>query len=187
MGKMQTPQPMLFAAPIEKDVVYTPAWLAQLIVQHFAPVGRCLDPCRGDGAFHSLLPEGSDWCEVDAGRDFFAFAGMVDWVIGNPPYSCLMWWVRHSFTVADNVVYLVPLHRLLVSHDFLKLVRAYGGLKEVLCLGTGRDVGFPFGHALAVVHYQRGYRGPTYWSHRDEKPNGALSGLPKASPPRMRG
>lgn len=34
------------------DVVFTPDWLAKEIIEHFAPVGVCLDPCKGDGAFY---------------------------------------------------------------------------------------------------------------------------------------
>ena len=60
--------------------------LAEMVVRHFAPVGRCLDPCRGDGAFHRLLPDGAQWCEIAEGRDFFSWGEPVDWVIGNPPY-----------------------------------------------------------------------------------------------------
>ena len=31
-------------------MVYTPDWLADLVVRHFAPTGRVLDPCRGEVA-----------------------------------------------------------------------------------------------------------------------------------------
>lgn len=165
MGKLLTPQASLFHAPVEKDVVYTPAWLAELVVAHFAPAGRVLDPCRGDGAFHRLLP-GAEWCEIAEGRDFFAWGERVDWAIGNPPYSCLLGWIRHSFTVADNVVYLMPLHRVFASYEFMDDIRKYGGIKEILLIGTGATAGFPFGHALGCVHYARGYEGPTRWTHR---------------------
>lgn len=166
MGKLLTPQAALFHAPVETDVVYTPAWLAELVVNHFAPAGRVLDPCRGDGAFHRLLP-GAEWCEIAEGRDFFAWGDRVDWCIGNPPYSCLLGWIRHSFKVADNVVYLMPLHRVFASYEFMDDIRRYGGIKEILLIGTGSDAGFPFGHALGCVHYSRGYAGPTKWAHRE--------------------
>ena len=131
MGKLLTPQAALFHAPVEKDVVYTPEWLAELVVAHFAPAGRVLDPCRGDGAFHRLIP-GAEWCEIAEGRDFFAWGERVDWCIGNPPYSCLLGWIRHSFKVADNVVYLMPLHRVFASFEFMDDIRKYGGIKEIL-------------------------------------------------------
>lgn len=167
MGKLLLPQAALFHAPVEKDVVYTPEWLARMIVEHFKPTGKCMDPCRGDGAFWSLLPDGSEWCEIAEERDFFAFAGHADYVIGNPPYSCLLGWIRHSFKVAENVVYLMPLHRVFASYEFMAEIDSYGGIREILIVGTGADAGFPFGHCLGVVHYKRGYRGPTAWSYRN--------------------
>ena len=40
----------------------------------------------------------------------------------------------------------------------------YGGLAEVLVVGTGTTAGFSFGHALAAVHFKRGYILGTKWS-----------------------
>jgi len=165
MGKLLLPQASLFHAPVEKDVVYTPDWLARAIVEHFQPAGACLDPCRGGGAFYSLLPSGSEWCEIGEGRDFFLWDKPVDWVIGNPPYSCLLGWIRHSFKVGENIAYLMPLHRVFASYEFIEEIKRYGGIKEILIVGTGATAGFPFGHALGVVHYQKGYSGPTQWTH----------------------
>ena len=166
MGKLLTPQPVLFHAPVEKDVVYTPAWLAELVVNHFNPTGRCLDPCKGDGAFHRLLPA-AEWCEIAEGRDFFSWDKHVDWIIGNPPYSCLLGWIRHSFKIAENVVYLMPLHRVFASYEFMTDMRRWGGVKEILIVGTGATAGFPFGHCLGTVHYKRGYRGETRWAYME--------------------
>ena len=182
MGKLLTPQPSLFHAAVEKDVVYTPAWLAEKIVGHFAPTGKCLDPCRGDGAFLRLLPGGAQWCEIAEGRDFFSWGELVDWVIGNPPYSCLLGWIRHSFKIADNVVYLMPLHRVFSSYEFLAELQRWGGVREIVVVGTGTTAGFPFGHALGVVHYKRGYCGETRWTHL-MKPNAEVTGGPLAARP----
>lgn len=158
-------QPSLIHVPTDKDVVYTPRWLSKAIVDHFQPSGTCLDPCAGDGAFYDCLSEnGRDWCEIERGRDFLSYTSRVDWCIGNPPYSRLLEWIRYSFKIADNVAYLLPLHRVMASATFLDDVTAYGGLKEVLHIGTGTDAGFPFGHALTVVHYQRDWCGGTRWS-----------------------
>jgi len=157
-------QPTLIHVSTMKDVVYTPRWLAREIVDHFQPSGFCLDPCTGDGAFFECLPAGSAWCEIERGRDFYAWTEPVDWVISNPPYSHLLSWIRHSFAVASNIVYLVPLHRVMGSEKFLRDVVDYGGLKEIFTIGTGTSVGFPFGHALVAVHYRRDWHGGTMWS-----------------------
>jgi hypothetical protein len=51
------------------DRIYTPPFLAKLIIEHFKPQGKILEPCRGKGAFSDLMP-GCDWCEIDEGKDF---------------------------------------------------------------------------------------------------------------------
>lgn len=164
VGKLLKMQPSLISVPVAKDVVYTPSKLAADMIEFFAPSGKCLDPCSGDGAFYDLLPNGSDWCEIERGRDFYAWTDRVDWIMGNPPYSHLLAWLRHSFDVADNVVYLMPLHRVFASSQFLDDLFSWGGVVHIRRYGTGTIWGFPFGHALAAVHYRRGYGDGTTWS-----------------------
>ena len=161
-------QPHLFPVASKRDTVYTPRWLSQLIINHFKPAPLCLDPCRGKGAFYDYLPAGSEWCEIREGRDFFAWNTPVNWIIGNPPYSELLAWIRHSFRVADNIVYLLPLHRVTASFAFLTDVRRYGGLAEIFVIGTGTTAKFPFGHALTAIHYKRNYAGGTIWTFADD-------------------
>lgn len=165
MGKLIKKQPALLHVPVKKDIVYTPDWLARGIIWHFAPIGNCLDPCRGDGAFYTRLPgHNRDWCEIEQGRDFYACTKHYDWIVGNPPYSDLLAWIRHSFTIADNIVYLVPVHRVMSSYQFYRDLRKWGGIREVLTIGTGTDAGFPFGHWLGAVYFKKGYYGGTGWS-----------------------
>ena len=38
-------------------------------------------------------------------------------------------------------------------------IAEYGGIKEVLHLGTGSQHGFPFGFSVGCIHYKRGYSG----------------------------
>src|SRR5688572_14100857 len=92
MGKLLEMQPTLIHVATEKDVVYTPPKLARDIVDFFSPAGLCLDPCLGDAVFFNLLPVGSEWCEIEMGRDFYAWTKPVDWIISNPPYSNLLSW-----------------------------------------------------------------------------------------------
>lgn len=166
MTFLKPAQPALFQnEPIQKDIVFTPRWLSQAIVKHFDPVGLCLDPCVGDGAFYEYLPAGAEWCEISKGVDFFRYSKQVDWCISNPPYSNLLGWIRHSFKVSKNVAYLVPLHRVSASGKFYEDVFRWGGIKEILYIGTGADAGFPFGHALGVVHYQKDYKGASKYTN----------------------
>ena len=69
------------------DRVFTPDWAAEDIVRHFCPTGHILEPFKGDGVFLRYLPSKVDWCEIEEGRDFFAWKDAVDWIISNPPYS----------------------------------------------------------------------------------------------------
>jgi hypothetical protein len=146
------------------DVVYTPPWVAADMVAHFAPAGRILDPCRGAGAFTDQLPKGTEWCEVEDGRDFFHWTEPVDWVIGNPPYSMTREWFRHSYSIAENLVYLVPLRNIFSGYGFIKEIHNFGGMREIRVYGTGGKLGFPMGNAVGAFHVQRGYDGPTCFS-----------------------
>ncbi len=119
-------QPALFAVPPNpKDVVYTPDNVACDMVAFFKPRGRILEPSKGDGVFLKYLP-GADWCEITEGRDFFTCARRYDWIIGNPPYSIFAAWLRHSFTLADDIVYLIPIIRCFVSSRIIKDIKAFG-------------------------------------------------------------
>ena len=164
MGKELKMQPSLIQMATPKDVVYTPPELARDVVAFFQPTGICLDPCKGDGAFYNLFPAGREWCEIEQGRDFYSWNTKVDWIVSNPPFSNLLAWIRHSFKVSSDIVYLMPLHRAFASAEFLRDLFAWGGVVHIRRYGTGGQWGFPFYHALVAVHYRAGYKGSTSWS-----------------------
>lgn len=141
------------------DVVMTPVPVAKDIIQYFSPKGRILDPCKGDGAFFNNLPEGSDWCEITEGKCFFSNEEKYDWIVSNPPYSIFDKWLVHSLNVADNIVYLIPVNKLLSSLVKLKKVYAFGGIRHIRYYGTGRSIGFPFGFPVGAIHLQKHYKG----------------------------
>lgn len=147
----------------DSDVVYTPDWIVADMLAHFKPAGEILDPCRGLGVFHSAMPN-SDWCEITEGRDFFDWSATVDWVVGNPPYSLTRAWLNHSYTFADNILYLIPVRNIFSSYGTLREIADYGGVREVRLYGTGNRCGFPMGNAIGAFHIQRGYTGPMVWS-----------------------
>lgn len=142
------------------DVHFTDTELARRIVEHFAPSGRVLEPFRGDGAFHCHLPAGADWCEIADGRDFFLCQERYDWLITNPPFSNLTRVFEHAFALSAHCVFLIPISKYWSSQPRLALVKAYGGLKEILHVGTGRAIGFDIGFPFAAMHFARGYQGP---------------------------
>ncbi|MBY3432704.1 hypothetical protein HFN89_00760 [Rhizobium laguerreae] len=153
------------------DVVFTPASWAGDIVDFFKPAGLCLDPCRGGSAFFDVLPEPKLWCEITDGVDFFDFRTKVDWIVSNPPYSIFSKWLDHSLQLADHIVYLIPVNKLLSSMQKLHKVYRFGGIAHIRYYGTGRDAGFPFGFPVGAVYMKRGHEGPVEISwYQDAKP-----------------
>lgn len=43
----------------------------------------------------------------------------------------------------------------------LRMIKNYGGIKDIWAPWTGRSVGFEFGWAVGSIHIQRNYKGPT--------------------------
>lgn len=153
-------QPQLLHVPlVEKDVVYTPDAMACEIVDFFKPTGKILEPCKGDGAFMRYLPFFTEWCEIAEGKDFFLWNTPVDWIVGNPPYSIFNIWLRHSFEIANDIVYLIPLNKIFNDYGMLKDIYRYGGVKQIYVIGRGEKANFPMGYAVGAVHFQRDYIG----------------------------
>lgn len=143
------------------DNVYTPVWVVKDMLSHFSPNGIILEPCKGKGAFLDHLPVGTEWCEIEEGRDFFNWNKKVDWVISNPPYSLTRKWFKHSYLFADNLLYLVPIRNVFSGFGFIKEIYDFGGIVEIRNYGTGNKLGFPMGNAIGVFHIKRGYIGDT--------------------------
>ena len=147
------------------DQVATPHWTAKDMIDHWIPQGTVLDPCRGTGVFTDLLMNCSSvdihWCEIDEGKDFFDWKDPVDWVIGNPPYSKTRLWFRHSYTIAQHLLYLVPIRNIFSGYGFIKEIDDFGGIQEIRVYGTGSRLGFPMGNAIGAFHIEKDYFGPT--------------------------
>lgn len=145
----------------QTDKVMTREDIAIKIIQHFKPKGIILDPAMGNGAFYNNFPdeEHSLWYEIDKGKDFFNYNNQVDWIITNPPYSIYDKFLLKAFEVADNIVFLVPLAKAFKSQKIDIEIKKYGGLKEIVMLGSGGKIGFPFGFPCGCLYYKRGYKG----------------------------
>jgi len=146
------------------DVVYTPDWAAKDMVEYFQPSGRILEPAYGKGAIFNYLPEGSEWTEIAMGRDFFQTIGPYDWVITNPPYSMTREWFKHSYKIATNLIYLVPLRNVFSGFGFIREIYEFGGIKEIRVYGTGGLLNFPMGNACGVFHIVKDYKGDCKFS-----------------------
>lgn len=150
----------------QRDIVYTKPWVAADMVATFNPSGKILEPCYGGGAIFNEFPKDQEliWCEIEKGRDFFTFYEPVDWIITNPPYSILTKFLDHSLKIANNVVFLIPLHNFFGSGKQMDLAYKHGWMKHIRWMGSGRSVGFGMGNPMGAVHFQKDYWGPTSWS-----------------------
>ena len=144
------------------DIVYTPTIYSKLIIDRINPQGKILEPCKGDGSFYKYLPNTSDYCEITEGKDFFQYNKKVDWIIGNPPYSIFLEWLKHSFSISENVSYFLPINKVFQSQKIMNLINEYGGIKEIIIVGDGRKYcKFPFGYSVANFHFKKNYTGET--------------------------
>ena len=140
------------------DIVYTPVEVSKQIIEFLQPVGKCLDPCKGNGSFYNNLID-ADYCEIAEGKDFFEYKTNVDWIIGNPPYSNFKEFLEHSFTIAQNVSYLVPTNKVFQRQIIMEMINKWGGLKSMIIYGSGSLIGFPFGFSVGNFHFQKDYTG----------------------------
>lgn len=149
-----------------QDLVYNPDWVAKDMVTHFMPSGRILEPCKGEGVFLKYLPS-AEWCEIREGKDFFSWADPVDWCIGNPPYSLFRKWLEHSFMIAHDIVYLVPVQKIVLGYGQVTDIYKRGWIRHIRWYGTGTRLGWMYGNAIGAVHFQRDWFGETSWSFQD--------------------
>ncbi len=154
------------------DMIETPLELARLIVNHYAPSGRQLDPCRGASPFYSAMTERNQgevtWCEVIEGVDFFdAYSGeevVIDWVITNPPWSIFRRFLIRSMEISNNVIFLGTLTHF-ITRARLRDVRDHGfGMREALLVDQPGPPWPSSGFQLAAVHLQRDWLGPLTFS-----------------------
>lgn len=155
-------QTTLWDIPVNpSDIVYTPDYIAENIVETLQPQGLCLDPCKGEGAFYKYLPIGSEYCEIKEGKDFFDYNKKIDWIVGNPPYSIFETFLRKSFEISDNVSYLIPTNKVFQRQVIMDMINNYGGIESIIIYGSGQLIGFPFGFSVGNYHFKRGYKGRT--------------------------
>jgi len=161
---MTTQPQLLQTALTPTDLVYTPDWVARDMVEYFKPTGKILEPSIGNGAIYKYLPAGSEWCEIHKGRDFFQWTKQVNWIVGNPPYSMKLEWLRHSMTLAENIVYILPCNTPFNSAAIMIDLKKWGNLKHIRYYGSGSSLGFPFGYPVGALWFVRDYRDGTSYS-----------------------
>jgi hypothetical protein len=162
------------------SVVYTNKKFAKRIVDYLSPqftkTDTFLDPCKGDGAFYNNLPKPKDWCEIQQGKDFFAYDKKASWIITNPPWQGKVYapFANHCFEVADNVVFLVKLFGAIGTTRRLRdaLTNKHGMKEIIIC--DWKQAGFYYvdgsakageGFVLAIVHWQKNYTKNCQWTY----------------------
>lgn len=150
---------------LESDYVRTPEWCAKDMIGYFKPSGKILDPCRGENkVFYNLLPN-IDWCEITDGVDFFENKNSYDWVIGNPPYSIFNIWIKHSYEIGDNILYLLPTFKIFNALSLMRLYRDKGGIKHIRVYDTGKAIEWSRSRPIVACWFQKGYCGDTSYSY----------------------
>ena len=156
-----------YASVNKNDVVFTPDNLAKMICGMFPITGKVLEPCKGEGAFLRYLPDGTDWCEITEGKNYYDYRGKVDWIVTNPPYSDFDRFLDHSFELADNIVLLVPIAKIFKSMGTIRKIFNYGGIVSCHFLPASQ-AGFPFGFPCGVYYFKSGYTGETRFEPLDK-------------------
>jgi hypothetical protein len=139
------------------DRVMTPLYLAKIIVNHFKPEGKILEPCCGTGNFLKVIPT-ADWYEIDKGKDFLSAIGKWDWIITNPPYSKYRDFLKKSMEVADNIVFLQLINATFYKARLRDIREKNFSIVEIWCIDTPKE--FPqFGFQMGCIYYRRDYKG----------------------------
>lgn len=146
------------------DDIYTPEPIAKLLISkiepYILPCETLYDPFRGGGVFYNNFPKKNtkEWSEIKENEDFFDWKYPVDWIISNPPYSKYTEVMQHSYELADNICYLVPLAKIVSSMQRIREMRKYGGIVKMWII-TASKCGFPFGFPACFCWIKRGYKG----------------------------
>ena len=152
----------------ESDLVMTPKPLAKAILDYLPLEGELvLEPCRGEGSFYNQFPY-FDYCEITENKDFFNYTTKVDWIVSNPPWSIYRKFAQHSYTLADNIAYLITINHDIALRARLNDMESAGfGIKEIILLEAPKTNWPQMGFQLGVCWKQRGYKGETKWSRLD--------------------
>lgn len=110
-----------------EDCINTPYEMALAIVNKINPIGTCLEPCRGDGAFTMAFENHGnkyEWCEIKDGIDYFEKGETeAEVCITNPPFSKVTKFLRKTIDLGiPKIVFLVTINTIWMNGklNFLK-------------------------------------------------------------------
>lgn len=144
------------------DVVMTPYQLATKLIEHFKPIGKGLQPCRGSGNIYNQL-KNADYCEISEGIDFFDYNKKVDYIFTNPPWSLIRPFLIHSMELSDNIYFLFTINHLWTKARLRDIKNHNFGIKQICIFDTPQN--FPqSGFQVGMVHLQKNYVGDIKFS-----------------------
>jgi hypothetical protein len=98
------------------DKIYTPPQIVDIMLElceYKKGINiNVLDPCKGGGAFYNKLDYPKSFCEIDQNIDFFDNNEFYDLIVGNPPYSILDNWLKHTYTKCNKFCYIIGMYSL---------------------------------------------------------------------------
>ena len=145
---------------VSDDIVMTPYDLAEMLVEHFQPDGRILEPCKGTGNFVKAFKGYGEvlWCEIKEGKDFMQFDEQVDWIITNPPWSKIREFLNKAMRHSTNVCFLFTINHLWTRARINDIKQRKFGIKEIVIFNTPSNFP-PLGFQVGMVHLQKYYDG----------------------------
>jgi hypothetical protein len=149
------------------DNIYTPEDVAIQVIEHFKPSGKILEPAAGAGAFLKHLPEGTDWCEIEKGRNFFDYKEKVDWIVTNPPFSLLQKFLEHSYKISTNIVFLFNLPGLFTVKRMKDMHQHKFAIREILLMRQPTTF-VQCGRQVAAVWIQKHYKGSIKLTYHED-------------------
>lgn len=120
------------------DVYITPDSLAHRHLSIFRGMRHMvvLDPFRGSGAYFNkfdqyFVDSSYEWCEIEAGKDFFDYKGNPDVIVSNPPYSIVEPILEKCYSLNPKIIsfllcaHNVTPHRIKRANDMGYFVEDY--------------------------------------------------------------
>lgn len=116
------------------DKFYTPISLVKIHLELVKPLigdGVILEAFMGSGNYYNEMKKtftnDIDFTEIDIGLDFFEYNRKCDYIISNPPYSCIDKVLEKSVELNPKVIsYLIGFHNITAKRlEFMKL-KGYG-------------------------------------------------------------
>jgi len=132
--------------------------MVEYISKYFVDWQSFLEPCRWSWNIYNLLPNNKERCEIDEWKDFYDYGFKVDWIITNPPYSDFDMFMDKCMSVADNIVFLIPLAKPFSSLWRINKIKKYWWIVEMVVMPYWAWVcWFPFWFPVCIWYIKRWY------------------------------